>query len=417
MYLEIFQQLGVALVLSSLVGLERERKYQLYDYKGFGGIRTFALIGVLGALSYILSFSTPLIFPVITAGFLLMVSISYFITAKQYGMTGATSEIAAVLIFLVGVLCARSDYVLAVSISLIVLAALHFKSGLHKWAKQLKSQEMVSTIQFMIIAFVVLPLLPNQGYGPYEFFNPYVIWLMVVFISGISFASYIAIKLFGENRGIFVTGFLAGLISSTALTLSFSAESKKNKKIVTPYAVAVIVASSAMFFRILVEVSVLNQELFSELLLPMGVMGVVGILAFLIFLLKKDPKKSNKSLKRDFSKMKSPFSFVPALKFGAFFAAILFISSFLMDQFGNKGLYLTSFVGGLMDVDAITLDVSNKEGISTTVGVTAITIAAMVNTVVKGGIFMMLGNKKVAVKIALVYALMILVGVICLFAF
>ncbi|MBT4917797.1 MgtC/SapB family protein [Candidatus Peregrinibacteria bacterium] len=412
MNLEILQQVGIAVVLSSLIGLEREQKYQKYDYVGFGGLRTFALIGLFGVVSQILGEYSPVYFATMAAGFFGMLIASYIMVAKNNKRLGATSEIASILVYLIGVLSGMEQYVLATSVALLVMTALHFKETLHKWASHLKNREIVSTIQFAVIAFVVLPLLPNEVYGPYGFFNPYIVWLMVVFISGISFASYIAIKLFGSRKGIGITGFLAGLISSTALTLSFSSESKKDRKTINPYVVAVLVASSAMFFRIIAEVAVLNRDLLGDLIVPIGLMGATGLLGSAFFWFQKE--KPSSAVAKKATIVDSPFSLKPALQFGAFFALILFLTKYAEATMGDNGLYLTSLVSGIMDVDAITVSVANlaKNGLSNSSAVIAITIAALTNTFVKGGMFLMLGNKRVAVRIISVFALVFLVGVL-----
>ncbi len=408
---ELFKQVGVAIVLTSLIGLEREQKYQKYGSDAFGGVRTFALIGLFGALSFILSAYSIVYFAVLTVGFFLLIVTSYFITCKRNNDVGATSEVAAILVYIVGILCGMEKFVLATVVALAVLSILHFKAPLHKWAKHLKNEEIVSAIQFIVIAFVVLPLLPNQEFGPFGFFNPYIVWLMVVFISAISFVSYIAIKLFGAKRGIGVTGFLAGFISSTALVLSFSGESKRNKGIVNPYVLAVVVASSAMFFRVLLEVSVLSPGLLDMLLIPLVAMGGVGILSVLFLWIKKD--KSSEKIEKEMLKIKSPFRIGPALKFGAFFAAISLLTKLGSEYMGDSGLYLSSFISGIMDVDAITVNmagdfVANK--ITENAAVVAIIIAAMTNTFAKGAIFLALGHRKVALKIISIFALMLLVG-------
>lgn len=410
----IFHQLAVALGLGLLIGLEREHRYQVANYYDFGGIRTFALISLTGALAYILSTYYAALFAVITAGFLALLIAAYVMTARNTKYQGATSEIASILVYIVGVLSAMELYVIATAIALAVLLILHFKASLHSWAKNIESRELISTSQFIIIAFIILPLLPNQYYGPYDFFNPYIVWLMVVFVSGISFASYIAIKFFGARKGICLTGFLAGFISSTALAFSFSEQSRKNRKLINPYVLAIIIASSAMFFRALIEVIVINRQLFGSLVIPMTVMGVVGVIFALIMWFKRETIPSE--LGRNLIAFKSPFSLWPALKFGVFFALILFLSKFAVTAIGDRGIYLTSVVSGVLDVDAITISVATlaKNGLSEKTAVLAITIAAMVNTLSKGMIFLFFGNKKVALKILGAFILMIAAGAVVL---
>lgn len=406
----VFQQLGVAIALSSLIGLEREHRYQVDGYREFGGIRTYALIGLMGALAYILSsYYTPL-FAVITAGFLGLLIAAYVVTTAGKKYAGGTSEVAAILVYIIGILSAMEQYVVATSVSLGILLVLYFRQPLHKWAKHIKNRELISTIQFIIIAFVVLPLLPNQTYGPYDFFNPYIVWLMIVFISGISFLSYIGIKLFGAKKGITLTGFLAGMISSTALCFSFSSQSRKNVKVIYPYVLAIIIAGSAMFFRVLIEVVVLNSALFKDVLIPVGSMGLAGILISWFLWRKKE--KMPEEVEKGVQNLKSPFSMWPAVKFGVFFAFVLFLSKFAVEFWGDKGVYLTSAVSGVVDVDAITVSMANlsKNGLSEITAAKAVILATIINTFSKAGIFLIFGNRKVAVRILIAFLIMGSVG-------
>lgn len=407
----IFQQIGVAFVLAALIGLEREHVYQTEKYEGFGGIRTFALIGMMGALVQILSKQVEWFLPVITFGFLALVVASYVVVGSRGSKSGATSEVASIMVYIIGILCGMQQYVLATVVALAVLLVLHFKSPLHLLAKHLQNKELVSTIQFMIIAFVVLPLLPNATYGPYGFFNPYVIWLMVVFISGISFASYVAIKIVGHKKGIAFTGFLAGFISSTALAFSFSGESKKHPKIVFPYALAVIVASTAMFFRVLVEILVLNLDLLKAVYLPLLLMGVTGLGFVFYYGTKKE--KEVKSIQKEVMEVKSPFNLVPALKFGFFFTLILFLSKFALAVMGDKGVYITSFFSGFLDVDAIVLSMARAvtdKSIAVDSAAIAVTITVMTNTAIKAAILLLFGGRSVALKVLFALFCVLTVG-------
>ncbi len=412
----ILKQLGIALLLGSLIGLEREQKNQKYGkVDTFGGIRTFTLVGVMGALAQIFSDYSIWFFIFIAGGFLGLLISSYVITALKLKKYGFTSEMASMFVFAAGVLCALNQFVLATSLTLVVAVILHFKKSLHQFAKEIKNTEFVSALQFFIIAFVILPLLPNQEFGPFGFFNPYLVWLMVVFISGISYLSYIAVKFLGAKRGIGVTGFFAGFVSSTALALTFSGESKRNPKIVNPYVVAIIVASSAMFFRVLIEVAVINRELLDPLLMPMLSMGITGLIGAFCFWLWKE--KTPKNIEKEIGEIKNPSRLDSAIKFGAFFAVILLIVHATDEYLGDNGLYVTSFISGFLDIDAITISVAGlaKNGLSNSSAVLAITIAAITNTLSKGLIFLAFGNLKTALRIMTVFGLMIIVGLGSLF--
>lgn len=401
----VFKQLAVALALSMLIGLEREQKSQKTGIGGNAGIRTFTLIGLSGALSYVLSEISVILTAVMSAGVMSLVLASYM-SAKDKGLT---SEIAAMIVYLIGVLSMKGDVVLAVSVALFTMALLHFKERLHGWSKKVKNVEITSTVKFILIAFVILPLLPKGDFGPYEFFNPYLVWLMVVFVSGLSFLSYFAIKVFGTKKGIGLSGFLGGFISTTALALSFADSSKRTPKIINPYVFAMMVAITGMFVRVLIEVSVLNSELVGYLLWPMIAMGTVSLAFAFLFWLRREKKK----VKETKLELESPFSLSAALKFGALFAVILFFVEFANSVLGEKGLYITSFVSGIVDIDSITISVANLAGdtISYKAASIAIMIATIVNNLAKSFIILFLGSKKVALKVLMVSVLASVVGV------
>lgn len=426
------QNLGLALLLGGLIGLERERVFKGFaESKEIGGIRTMTLSSVLGYVAYSVFGQDPFLFAIITAGFFLLVLASYFMSSNLNKNAGATTELAAIFVYLIGVLMGMDQLIHATSITLVVLLLLYFKEALHTFARKVEKKELYATLKFVAIAFVVLPLLPNETFGPLDVLNPYVIWLMVVFVSTISFASYIAIKFLGAKKGIGVGGFLGGLISSTAVSMSFSDMSRKGKKLVYPFVFGILIASAAMFFRVLLEISVLNRELLMYLFRPMLAMGLAGVLASLYFWLRKERTHEKggvakavgaKAAKFDEKELnlKSPFRLMPAIQFGLFFAALLVISKYASANFGDQGLYITALISGLADVDAITVSMANlsKAGeIGMPVAAIAVTIAAMVNTMVKGLIVLIFASRGVGVRTILSMLFIIAVGVGALFIF
>jgi len=406
----LLQNFLVALALGILIGLERE--YASYKKKGhdYAGIRTFPLIALFGALSaYFADLISPwiLVANIILIGALIVVYY-YAASVKQNTTQGATSEIAGFLAFFIGVLCYHSELNFAIALAVVITVILFAKNVLHQFAKRIKAKELRSTLLFAVIAFVILPFLPNQAYGPFGIFNPYVIWLMVVFISGISFVGYILMKWFGE-RGIELAGIFGGLVSSTAVTTSFAERSKKEKKIMFPLLLGVVLANGIMFIRILIEVFVLNRELFWQLLLPLGILAVMSTI-FAYFIWRKSSKvKGNVELS-------SPFTLGPALKFGAFFAIILALVKIADVYLSTKGVYVVSLISGLADVDAITVSLSQlarggASDLSLEIAKRGIMIAALTNVAVKGGIAMMFGSKGFGKHVLLLFAVLIGVGI------
>ncbi len=411
---EIFKQLGFAILLAGLIGLDREQKFQKKNSKGHGGLRTFTLMGLFGALSYMLVDISVYVFVALILGFIAMVVVSKLARVKSFGYTTA---FASVLVYLVGVLCAMNEYILATVITLALFMILHFKKHLHSSVRRLENREIVSAVQLIVIAFVVLPLLPDKGYGPYEVLNPHLIWLMVVLISAISFASYVAIKIWGTKKGIGLTGFLAGLISSTALTLSFSSRSKKTPRIVNPYVFAVVIANVAMLVRMLIEIAVISPQLLPSVIIPISVVAIVGLGGAMYFWFKKEDSEGRKDIERKFLKVSNPLNLSTALKFGLFFGVILFLSKFLLDLYGDGGLYLAGIFSALVDVDAITISVANlvDGGLDMDLATSTLFLVAAANSLVKVGMFALFGNRKVALKIFYVFGLALLAGAVSLY--
>ena len=416
--LPFLQNLGFSLLLGMLVGIEREKKSQMADVSSFGGVRTMSLVGMLGYLVYVLFADSLLLFSLFTGGFLLVVVSAYIISsilAKDYG---ATSEMATIFVYINGLLVGMGETLIATVITLVVLMLLFFKESLHGFVRKVEKGELYDTFKFILVVFVILPLLPNEAMGPLDVFNPYVIWFVVVLISSISFLSYVAIKVIGPRKGIGLSGFLGGLLSSTAVAMSFSNLSKKSSTLVNPFVFGILIASSAMFFRVLFEVSVLNANLLPILSVPMLVMGFSGLAFSSYYWLKS--RNMRKTITDKQLNFKSPFQLWPALQFGLFFAALLFISKFVSLNFGDEGLYVTAFLSGFVDVDAITVSMANlsKNGdITQLAASTSITIAAMTNTLVKGLIVFMFASPSVGRKTFSAFIIVILLGTVSLLLF
>lgn len=401
----------IALAIGALIGIERERKQ--YKRAEFAGIRTFTLIALFGIISAYISKFNPNFFLLAFLGLILMVTLSYYQSSRNDGDIGITTEIVALLTFILGALCISDEGLqIAPIIAIIITALLASKSYLHHFIRRISEKELLNTLIFLIIAFVILPLLPNQTIGPLEVFNPYQIWLIVVFISGISYAGYVAIKLIGPERGLSLTGIIGGLVSSTAVTTAMAARVKETEFLIGIAVFATVIASSMMFLRILFEVLIINTSLIPLLIVPMLSMGITGV--FLSFLAWRITKEKDMDAN---IKLKNPFSLKPALIFGLLFIGILFLSKIADIYFGNAGIYLTSLISGVADVDAITISMAllAKDTVSQEVAVTAITLAAISNTVVKFLIALFFGTRKFGKLIGIIFAVIISIGLITIF--
>ncbi len=407
--LEVVKGVVLALLLGSVIGLQREHVRLREEQQKFAGIRTFMLISLLGALGiHISNVTVPWLFGAIAVLFIMFVIIAYMVESHLAKDIGATTEMASIITFMVGAFCALGYVYTSIFITIATASILAFKGMLHQFAHRVQEQEIYSTLKFSILAFIILPLLPNKGYGPYEVFNPFIIMLMIVLILGISFVAYILIKVFGAKKGLGITGALGGMISSTAITTSLSAQSRKGMKNPNLYAFGIVIAGCMMFPRVLIEVWILHRDLVWEIFTPLAVCMVVGL--FCAYFLWKRKDSSDTKPDVQFS---SPFTFGPAIKFGLFFAAVLFLAKAGQAIIGEGAIYGVSILSGLADVDAITVSASNlsKAGeISSQVATFAIFLGIAANTFFKAIIVLFMGSKETAKKVGWIFLLMIISG-------
>lgn len=415
---EPFVSLGVALAAGLLIGMERQQSSSEEDHGNFlGGARTHPLVALVGACSMLLARqlgAVALALGLVAVGAFLLVG--YVDDIKKGRDRGLTSEVAFLLSFSLGALALSQGVVeplerklIAVaSIAVIATLLLSIKLSLHSVLAKASKQDVFATLKFLLVAVVALPLLPDRTFGPLDVLNPRNLGLMVVLIAGISFVGYLAIRILGARRGLGLTGLVGGLVSSTAVTLSFSGKAKEEPRLNASFALAVVLASSVMFLRVLLEVAVVNQALLARLAVPMGAMAVGGALAS-AFLYRRS-RKSEASLPD--IQFNNPFELSSALKFAALFGAILLVSKAATTYFGSGATYLTGLLAGTTDVDAITLSMANlaKGGLAPEVAVTTILIAVASNSVVKATMATVVGGWAFGRIIALSYLCSVALG-------
>ncbi len=394
--LQLFYRFGVAVVLGFFMGLQREYAYRKQVEEGelIAGARTFPIIALLGAASALgageLESAWPFAVTVIAVGFLL--SIGHYWQSREREM-GLTTEMAALIAFFTGALCFWGYLRLAAALGVGTAVLLSLKVQTHRFAKKIDSEDVFATLKFAVITVIVLPLLPHEGYGPapFDVLVPYNVWLMVVLISGISFLGYVLIQVVGPRRGVSLTGILGGLASSTAVTLSVAERSRDSEGLDRPFALAVLLAWTIMYARVLVEVGVVHSPLLAIVWAP--VVGVsAASLAYCVYLYVVEPVEKQEEPQT----VRNPFRLAPAITFGVLYAAILVLSNGAQSYFGDAGVYLSSVVAGLADVDAITLSMAqlNQKGdLDSQTATRAIVIAAAANTVLKGGIVAVTGTR------------------------
>jgi uncharacterized membrane protein (DUF4010 family) len=383
-------QFGVALGLGMLIGLERERTRG--EERTFAGVRTFSLLALLGATSVYAGEQAglPWIVGLVFLAVVILVAVAYSATARA-GHIGITTEVSALATFFIGSLCAWNQVGIAGAVAVAVMLLLALKGWLHNLAKRIESADVEATLKFAIITLIVLPLVPNTNFGPegLEVINPYKTWLMVVLIAGLNFFGYILVKVVGREHGLGITGLLGGLVSSTAVTLSFSQRSRTEPGLAPVLALAILLAWTVMFFRVVVEVGVVNLALAKDLALGMVIMGVVSLVICLLLW-----RRGRSSEKAEVESGHNPFELGDAIKFGALFAVVIFVAKAAQVYFGDTGLYLAGALAGLTDVDAIALSMANlaqQDPASSGPAARTIVIAVISNTMVKCGMAIWLG--------------------------
>ncbi|MTI87439.1 MAG: MgtC/SapB family protein [Balneolaceae bacterium] len=396
--LEIIWKLAAALGIGLLIGIERGWHGREEDEGDrVAGIRTFSLVGLLGGITTTLIPHTGewilgLAFLSLTA--LLVTSYIFELKIRDNEDIGITTEIALLLTFSLAAWAAMGYQLEALGCAVAVITILSLKPVLHQWLKKIEVEEIYAGIKLLVISVILLPLLPNQGYGPWESLNPYWIWWMVVLISGLSFIGYILLKYLDESWGTLLTSIIGGLASSTAVTISLADFAKQQKKTTIQIFIAgVLVASSIMFIRVIIEVSIVNSSLLYPLWVPIAVMLVLSLICVLWLW---NQSAENDSDMKPTIELKNPLQLPTALKFGALLALILLLSTALEKWFGNRGIYLLALFSGLMDVDAITLSISQmaKQNLNSSVAVMGILLAVISNTLVKAGLFMFMAGVK-----------------------
>jgi uncharacterized membrane protein (DUF4010 family) len=285
---------------------------------------------------------------------------------------------------------------LASASAVVITSLLGFKPLLHGWLKKLEQQELYATLKLLLISVVMLPILPNQGYGPWGAFNPYHIWLMVVLITSISYLGYFAIRIVGNQHGPVLTGALGGLVSSTAVTLNLSKLSTQQPGMENVLAAGILTACATMFVRTLLLTSVINPALFRALLPALLVMSIVTyLLAFLLWRNRQGFQAIEEIT------LENPFQLGMALKFGAFLVVIMLLSNLLKVYFGDMGTYFLAATSGLADVDPITLSMSqmSRHGLEVSVAAKAILIAVSVNSGIKSIFSWFIGGGALALRV------------------
>lgn len=393
--IEALPQFLTSLAIGLLIGMERER-----TPSAKAGLRTFALVSLFGTLVALIAdkSGTPWM---LMAGLLSvagMIIASYINAPTENNDPGTTTVTALLISYSLGVMVWLGFSKLAVMLAIATTTLLYFKPELQGITQRLTRRDLVSILQFSVLTFVILPILPNQNYGPYGSFNPYQAWMMVVLISGLSLAGYVALRMTGQRYGAPLLGFLGGLVSSTATTLLYAKHSKLNDGMLRLSAVVILIASQVVLVRLMVVSGIISPAILKQLAPVMGLGLLFGLAATLF-----NWKRLQNTGELPMPETSNPTELHAALGFGALFVIVLFCAAWLTDIAGSSGLYIVAIVSGLTDVDAIALSslrLFQMEKLSSEQAVISISLAFLANMLFKFGMAASIGGIALAKHIA-----------------
>ena len=388
--LEYLPAFLTSLAIGLFVGLERER-----SPAAKAGLRTFALTALLGTLLALLSeyMESPWL---LAAGLLAVAGliVSAYLDGSRTDDPGTTTQAALLLCFGLGALVWFGFGALAVLLAVAMTLLLHFKPELQNISKSLTRQDLQSILQFAVLSFVILPVLPNRDFGPFETLNPYQTWLMVVLISGLSLAGYVSLRFVGQRFGAPLLGFFGGMVSSTATTLIYARHARSNENLGKLAVVVIMIANLVVLIRLAVVSSLVAPGIAPHLV-PVLTGGLVAGSLLTFFWWRRIGAEGEFPM----PEMKNPTEIRTALTFAALYAVISLISAWLANLSGSSGLYLLAFISGLTDVDAISISMLrlfDQGKLTPDVTVATIAIAYLSNLLFKFGLMMSIGGRTLA---------------------
>lgn len=400
----LFAQLAISMLLGLLIGLQRERAEA-----PIGGIRTFPLIAAFGTLCGWLALEHG--GWIVAAGLIalagLLVVSNLMLARGGNHDAGQTTEVAALVLFGIGAYVVFGEMPVAVALGAAVAILLHYKDPLHAFAAKIGERDVTAIMQFALKSLVILPVLPNQTYGPYDVLNPFEIWLMVVLIVGISLIGYVAYKLLGAKEGAVLGGVIGGLVSSTATTVSFARRAATTPKSAGLAALVIMIASGIVYLRVITEVSVVASGHIRQIVPPLAAMFVASaVISGVLYLLCRDRYAA-------MAQQGNPADLRMAMMFAGMYALVSFAVAAMKTEFGVQALYPVAVLSGLTDMDAITLSSSqlvNQGRLEPATAWRIILVASLSNLVFKGIMVAVIGGRVLLKYVALAFGTAIAAG-------
>jgi uncharacterized membrane protein (DUF4010 family) len=382
-YLEIASRLAVAGLVGLAIGMEREWSgHASGPAARFAGARTFLLLGFVGGVSgWLLGGAAPAAGLVLLAGGAGLAIAAYVMAALHTQRVDGTTETAALVVLGLGTAAGLGQLEIAGGAAAVVVLALAEKTRIHGFVQHIGEQEMRATLYFAVLALVVLPVLPPGPYGPLGGIRPRTLWAVVLMFCALNFAGYLARRAAGERRGYAITGLLGGLVSSTAVTLSFSRKSREEPALGPALALGVVAACTVLLLRVLVITLLLGAALVPPLALYFLPPFVIGASVVALSLGRRRREVEPPPV----PPARNPLGFVSSVQMALAFQIVLMAVFLARTLFGTAGVLGSAAVLGLADVDALTysmIQLARDRGLLG-LAAEAIAIAVLANTLVK----------------------------------
>ncbi len=412
--------LTAALIVGALVGAERERSKALAGNVGIGGVRTFILFALVGAvaswLAQALGSAWLFVAAVVAVGALTVAGYVAQSRVKPNAI-GLTTEAAAIGVCLLGGACTAGYPQVALALAIAVSAVLAYKEPMHGLVARLGPEDVSAGVKLLAATFIVLPLLPRRAIDPWGAIHPQSLWLLVILIASLSLIGYVATRALGTERGTALTGLTGGLVSSTAITLAFARRSRdEDGSTDDALGAGLLIAWTVMNARVVFLAGFVHAPLVAPLLLPFGAMSAVSLAGVAILLRRtrhRPPTPAGPIA------LKNPFSLTSAVKFALLFAVVLLVVALARRYFPGHGYFLVAALAGLTDVDAITLSMATlarDAGASATIAAGAIVVAALANTLTKCAMIVALASARLKRLVLVVAGGIVAAGVLALLA-
>ncbi len=374
------RDLALALALAFFIGLEREEHKQREPAHAFGGVRTFPLIGLV---SYALAFLSAPQLTIWALGFAVVggfMMLSYQRKLAAEPPAGLATEMSALATYVVGGLVQREHYWIATTIAVLAVLLLELKTGLEGLTKRVASTEIITVAKFLVLSVVILPIVPDRDFTRFHL-NPFKTWIVVVAVSGVSFASYVLQRVLEDRGGLMLSAILGGAYSSTLTTVVLARQAKKER---TPnrFAGAILTASGVMYARLVLLLALFNRELAADLAPAFATLGLASVFVGWLVSRRADGAAPSRAGPRE---EKNPLELRAALLFAVVFVCVVVLTELSRRYLGHAGLYSLAVLTGVSDVDPFILGLAQGSTTATPPGLaaSAIVVAAASNNLVK----------------------------------